>query len=178
MHKIGADPIIAVSYMPQVLDAVPNNERQSAPKDYAAGKDLCFQAANTASIAASAFHFGKCGIEVNTGWLKPGPQDTGADEFRTLYAKALGKEDTNTTTVRRFESLLQIVSSDRAGNPSGRFTGQDWRAGTGQRADGKIRVRPLLARQGVRPRIDALVRAGNVATRFCKLARNISRSRK
>ena len=28
------DPIFAVSYMPQVLDAVPNNDRQSAPNDY------------------------------------------------------------------------------------------------------------------------------------------------
>jgi len=36
IRSIEADPILAVSYMPQVLDAVPNNERQSAPKDYAA----------------------------------------------------------------------------------------------------------------------------------------------
>ena len=43
--KVGADPIMAVSYMPQVLDAVPNNERQSAPKDFAAWEELCFQAA-------------------------------------------------------------------------------------------------------------------------------------
>src|SRR5689334_22613831 len=28
IHKIDADPIMAVSYMPQALDAVPNNERQ------------------------------------------------------------------------------------------------------------------------------------------------------
>jgi len=35
---------MAVSYMPQVLDAVPNNDRQSAPKDYAAWEALCFQA--------------------------------------------------------------------------------------------------------------------------------------
>ena len=53
--KIGAEPIMAVSYMPQVLDAVPNNERQSAPKDYAAWEELCFQAAQH-SLAARQTH--------------------------------------------------------------------------------------------------------------------------
>jgi len=43
--SIGADPILAVSYMPQILDAVPNNDRQSAPRDYAAWEELCFRAA-------------------------------------------------------------------------------------------------------------------------------------
>src|ERR1019366_6406888 len=33
LARIGADPIIAVSYMPQVLDALPNGERQRAPRD-------------------------------------------------------------------------------------------------------------------------------------------------
>src|SRR6185369_12313701 len=32
--KMKAEAIFAVSYMPQALDAVPDNERHSAPKDY------------------------------------------------------------------------------------------------------------------------------------------------
>jgi len=115
MHKIGADPIIAVSYMPQVLDAVPNNERQSAPRDYAAWEDLCFQAAKHSLDRGKRVPFWEVWNEVNTGWLKPGPQDTGADEFRTLYAKALGKEDTNTTTVRRFEAYCKLYRATARG---------------------------------------------------------------
>ena len=61
IHKIGADPIMAVSYMPQVLDAVPNNERQSAPKDYGIWEDLCYQAAKRSLEAGSACHSGRFG---------------------------------------------------------------------------------------------------------------------
>ena len=71
--KIGAEPIMAVSYMPQVLDAVPNNERQSAPKDYAAWEELCFQAAQHSLQRGKRVPCWEVWNEVNTGWLKPGP---------------------------------------------------------------------------------------------------------
>jgi hypothetical protein len=108
IRKIGADPILCVSYMPQVLDAVPNNERQSAPKDYAAWEELCFQAAKHNLDRGTRVPFWEVWNEVNTGWLKPGPEDTGTDEFKKLYAQAIGKEDTNTTTIRRFEAYCKL----------------------------------------------------------------------
>ncbi len=40
IFKIGAVPILAASYMPQVLDAVPNGERQSAPRLRCLGRAL------------------------------------------------------------------------------------------------------------------------------------------
>lgn len=108
IRKIGADPIMCVSYMPQVLDAVPNNDRQSAPKDYTAWEELCYQAAKRSLDRGARVPFWEVWNEVNTGWLKPGPEDTGSDEFRRLYTQALGKEDTNTTTIRRFEAYCKL----------------------------------------------------------------------
>ena len=115
IRKIGAEPIMCVSYMPQVLDAVPNNERQSAPKDYAAWEELCFQAAKHSLDRGARVPFWEVWNEVNTGWLKPGPDDTGSDEFRKLYFQALGKEDTNTTTIRRFEAYCKLYRATARG---------------------------------------------------------------
>jgi hypothetical protein len=115
MYKIGAEPIMAVSYMPQVLDAVPNNERQSAPKDYAAWEELCFQAAKRCLDRDRRVPWWEVWNEVNTGWLKPGPDDTGTEEFRKLYTQALGKEDTNQTTVRRFEAYCKLYRATAQG---------------------------------------------------------------
>jgi len=115
IRKIGADPIMCVSYMPQVLDAVPNNERQSAPKDYAAWEELCFQAAKHCLERGMRVPFWEVWNEVNTGWLKPGPEDTGTEEFRQLYFQALGKEDTNTLTIRRFEAYCKLYRATARG---------------------------------------------------------------
>ncbi|MEY2407486.1 MAG: xylan 1,4-beta-xylosidase [Verrucomicrobiota bacterium] len=115
IRKMGADPILCVSYMPQVLDAVPNNDRQSAPKDYAAWEELCFQAASHCIGRGQRVPFWEVWNEVNTGWLKPGPDDTGTDEFRKLYTLAIGKEDTNTTTIRRFEAYCKLYRATALG---------------------------------------------------------------
>ena len=72
--KIGAEPIMAVSYMPQVLDAVPNNERQSAPKDYAAWEELCFQAAQHSLQRGKRIPFWEVWNEVNTRLAQARPR--------------------------------------------------------------------------------------------------------
>ena len=113
--KIGAEPIMAVSYMPQVLDAVPNNDRQSAPKDYAAWEDLCFYAAQHASQRGKRIPFWEVWNEVNSGWLKPGPEDTGTDAFKKLYATALGKEEKDHEVVRRFEAYCKLYRATARG---------------------------------------------------------------
>jgi len=115
IHSSGADPIMAVSYMPQVLDAVPNNERQSAPRDYKVWEDLCFEAARRSLERDRRVPFWEVWNEVNTGWLKPGPADTGAEEFRRLYAQALGHEETNAAIVRRFEAYCKLYRATALG---------------------------------------------------------------
>src|SRR6185295_2919503 len=76
MARMGAEPILCVSYMPQVLDAVPNHERQSAPKDYAAWEELCFQAAQHSRERDRRIPFWEVWNEVNTGWLTTTPPAT------------------------------------------------------------------------------------------------------
>ncbi|MBN2505937.1 MAG: hypothetical protein JXQ71_04515 [Verrucomicrobia bacterium] len=115
MHAVGADPILAVSYMPQALDAVPNHERQSAPKDYAVWEDLCFQAARRCLERGRRVVFWEVWNEVNTGWLKPGPEDTGGERFRRLYARALGREQPDTEVVRRFEAYCKLYRATARG---------------------------------------------------------------
>ena len=115
IRRIGADPIMCVSYMPQVLDAVPNNERQSAPKDYAAWESLCFEAAKHSRERGARVPFWEVWNEVNSGWLKPGPEDAGSDEFKKIYEKAIGKEQTNATTIRRFEAYCKLYRATARG---------------------------------------------------------------
>jgi hypothetical protein len=113
--KVGADPIMAVSYMPQVLDAVPNNERQSAPKDYAAWEELCFQAVQHSLQRGKRIPFWEVWNEVNSGWLKPGPEDTGSEPFQKLYTAALGKVQTNIGVVCRFEAYCKLYRATARG---------------------------------------------------------------
>ena len=115
IYKIGAEPILAVSYMPQVLDAVKNNDRQSAPKDYTVWEELCFQAAKRSLERGKRIPFWEVWNEVNTGWLKPGPEDVGSEAFQKLYAQALGHAQTNQAVVRRFEAYCKLYRATAHG---------------------------------------------------------------
>jgi hypothetical protein len=115
MHKIGAAPILAVSYMPQVLDAVPNNERQSAPRDYSLWEKLCYEAAKRGLERGRRVPYWEVWNEVNAGWLKPGPQDSGDERFAKLYERALGKPEPNREIVRRFESYAKLYRATARG---------------------------------------------------------------
>jgi hypothetical protein len=115
MYKIGADPIFAASYMPQVLDAVPNNERQSAPNDYNAWEELCYQAAKRSVERGRRVHFWEIWNEANSGWIKPGPNDTGSDEFKKLYSEAIGKDEPDHEIVRRFEAYAKVYRATARG---------------------------------------------------------------
>jgi len=115
MKKIGADPIIAVSFMPQVLDAVPNNDRQSAPRDYKIWEELCFRAAQHSLERGTRVPFWELWNEVNSGWLKPGPEDTGTEFFKKMYDSAIGKEEKNHEIVRRFEAYCKLYRATARG---------------------------------------------------------------
>jgi len=52
---------------------------------------------------------------VNTGWLKPGPADTGGDAFKQLYTAALGKEEQNAEVIRRFEAYCKLYRATARG---------------------------------------------------------------
>lgn len=115
IDKVGADPILAVSYMPQVFDAVPDDNRQSAPRDYALWEELCYRAAAHSLERGKRVPYWEVWNEANTGWIKPGPADTGSDEFKRLYAEAVGKDDTDHEIVRRFEAYAKLYQATARG---------------------------------------------------------------
>ncbi|HWB05189.1 MAG TPA: hypothetical protein VG796_19310 [Verrucomicrobiales bacterium] len=115
ISKIGAEAILAASYMPQVLDAVPDNERHSAPRDYGAWEELCYQAAKRCMDRGKRVAFWEVWNEANSGWIKPGPEDTGSDVFEKIYNEAIGKEERNHEIVRRFEAYCKTYGATARG---------------------------------------------------------------
>ncbi len=132
IYKVGADPILAASYMPQVLDAVPNGDRQSAPNNYDAWEELCYQAAKRSLERGERVPFWEVWNEVNAGWLKPGPNDTGSEEFKKLYDGAIGKVEPDHEVVRRFEAYAKLYRATVRGVLR-RPRSEGWWAGTCQR---------------------------------------------
>ncbi|MBP7933483.1 MAG: hypothetical protein KA354_02435 [Phycisphaerae bacterium] len=115
MAKAGTVPILAVSYMPEVLDAVPNPDRQSAPRDYVLWEELCYLAAKRCLDRGRRVPYWEVWNEVNTGWLKPGPQDTGSEAFQKLYDEALGTHQSDREVVRRFEAYCKLYQASARG---------------------------------------------------------------
>lgn len=127
MHKMGAEPILAASYMPQVLDAVENHDRQSAPNNYSLWEEMCYQAAKRCIERGVRVPFWEVWNEVNTGWLKPGPDDTGGERFQKLYNEALGRLQPESEVIRRFEAYCKLykatVEGVRRADPKAQFGG-------------------------------------------------------
>jgi hypothetical protein len=110
-----ADPIFCLSYMPIPFDAVANNDRQSAPRDYELWEDLCYHAAKRCVDRGHRVPFWEVWNEVNTGWLKPGPEDTGSERFRAIYRQARGRDDMDEEAVRRFEAYCKLYEASVKG---------------------------------------------------------------
>jgi hypothetical protein len=127
MRAIGAEPILAASYMPQVFDAVKDDERHSAPADYAAWEELCARAAKHARERGTPVKYWEVWNETNAGWLKPGPNDTGSEAFVALVKEASGKEPKDKEVVRRFEAYCKLYRATalgvRRGNPDSKVGG-------------------------------------------------------
>lgn len=115
MRKVGADPILCVSYMPQPLDAIPDGERHSAPKDYKLWEELCYRAARHLMEKGMPVTWWEVWNETNAGWLKPGPGDTGSAEFVKLYEAALGKPAASHDDVRLLEAYCKLYAASAAG---------------------------------------------------------------
>ncbi|HET6250614.1 MAG TPA: hypothetical protein VFE47_23200 [Tepidisphaeraceae bacterium] len=127
IHSIGADAIFAASYMPQPFDAIPDNERHSAPADYNEWEELCNLAARRCADRGKPVAFWEVWNEVNAGWLKPGPKDTGAEPYAGIYREAIGKQPKDADTVRRFEAYCKLYRATalgvRKGDPAAKVGG-------------------------------------------------------
>jgi hypothetical protein len=115
VKKMKAEPIFAASYMPFPLDAVDNKDRQSAPNDYGRWEELCYRAARRCIDRGVRVPYWEVWNEANTGWIKPGPGDTGSEPFRKLYREALGEEPADENTVRTFEAYCKLYAATARG---------------------------------------------------------------
>lgn len=113
--SFGAEPILAASYMPEVFDAIPNTDRQSAPRDYGQWEDLCFRAARRCLERGKRVPFWEVWNEPNTGWIKAGPEDKGTDAFKKLYQQATGRDNVEAEIVRRFEAYCKLYAATARG---------------------------------------------------------------
>jgi len=127
IYKIGAKPIIAASYMPQPLDAVPDPERHSAPKDYRKWEELCRRAAKHCLERGKRIPYWEVWNEPNTGWIKPGPNDTGSKEFEEIYRLALEGAKPDRNVLRMLEAYLKLYAATARGvlraDPAARIGG-------------------------------------------------------
>jgi hypothetical protein len=127
MKAIGAQPILAASYMPQAFDAVPDGERHSAPADYAAWEELSARAAKHALERGTRVGLWEVWNETNAGWLKPGPNDAGSESFAAFVKQASGKDAKDRDVVRRFEAYCKLYRATalgvRRGDPQAKVGG-------------------------------------------------------
>ncbi len=139
MGKMKADLILCASYMPIPFDAVENHDRQSAPKSYEAWADLCHKAAQRAIDKGHRIPFWEVWNEVNTGWLKPGPEDKGGDPYRRIYNEARGEPQFEEEVLRRFEAYCKLyeatVKGVRKADPKAKFGGPALASGPFEHGD-------------------------------------------
>jgi hypothetical protein len=101
--------------MPIPLDAATKHDLQSAPGDYGLWEDLCYRAAKRCLDRGHRVPFWEIWNEVNTGWLKPGPKDTGSRRFREIYRTARRRDDMDDEAVRRFEAYCKLYRASAKG---------------------------------------------------------------
>ena len=80
-----------------------------------AWEELCFQAAKRGVERGKRVHFWEVWNEENSGWIKPGPNDTGSEEFKKLYNQAIGKDEPDHEIVRRFEAYAKVYRATARG---------------------------------------------------------------
>ena len=96
MKKVGCEFIFCISYMPQALDAVPNGERHSYPRDWDEFGRLVYEAARHCIERGTPVKYWEVWNEINTGWMVDPPGWDHLKTYLTLYDtcwKAVRKAD-------------------------------------------------------------------------------------
>lgn len=96
MKKVGCEPILCISYMPEALDAVNNPERHSFPRDWEEFGRLVYAAARHCIDRGTPVKYWEVWNEINTGWMVDPPGWDHLKTYTTLYDtcwKAVRKAD-------------------------------------------------------------------------------------
>jgi len=96
MKKVGCELIFCISYMPEPLDAVPNPERHSYPRDWDEFGELVYQTAKHCIDRGTPVKYWEVWNEFNTGWMVDPDGWDHLKTYTTLYDvcwKAVRKAD-------------------------------------------------------------------------------------
>jgi len=85
MKKVGCELIFCISYMPEPLDATPNPERHSYPRDWDEFGELVYQAARHCIERGTPVKYWEVWNEINTGWMVDPPGWDHLKTYITLY---------------------------------------------------------------------------------------------
>ena len=110
MKKVGCEFILCISYMPEALDAVPNPERHSYPRDWNEFGELVYQAAKHCIDRGTPVKYWEVWNEINTGWMIDPPGWDHLKTYLTLY-------DTCWKAVRRADPKAWIGGPCVASGP-------------------------------------------------------------
>ncbi len=110
MKKVGCEFIFCISYMPEALDAVPNGERHSYPRDWDEFGELVYQAAKHCIDRGTPVKYWEVWNEINTGWMVDPPGWDHLKTYLTLY-------DTCWKAVRRADPKAWIGGPCVASGP-------------------------------------------------------------
>lgn len=85
MKKVGCEFIACISYMPEALDAVPNPERHSYPRDWDEFGELVYAAAKHCIDRGTPVKYWEVWNEINTGWMVDPEGWDHLKTYTTLY---------------------------------------------------------------------------------------------
>jgi hypothetical protein len=110
MKKVGCELIFCISYMPEALDAVPNPDRHSYPRDWNEFGELVYQAAKHCIDRGTPVKYWEVWNEINTGWMVDPEGWDHLKTYTTLY-------DTCWKAVRRADPKAWIGGPCVASGP-------------------------------------------------------------
>lgn len=110
MKKVGCELIFCISYMPEPLDAVPNPDRHSYPRDWDEFGELVHAAARHCIDRGAPVKYWEVWNEINTGWMVDPPGWDHLKTYTTLY-------DTCWKAVRRADPKAWIGGPAIASGP-------------------------------------------------------------
>ena len=133
MAQIGAEPIICVSYMPQVLDAVPNGERQSAPRLRRLGRALLPRRAARDPARQESSILGSVERGQRRLAQARSRKTLAANPSMLFITKRWAKQKPITTWCGASRHIANSIAPPPAVSAAP-IRSEDWRAGTCQRA--------------------------------------------
>lgn len=85
MQKVGCEFMFCISYMPEALDAVPNGERHSYPRDWDEFGELVYAAVKHCKERGTPVKYWEVWNEINSGWMVDPPGWDHLKTYTTLY---------------------------------------------------------------------------------------------